>query len=366
MSLESQVMDMNEWMESSAPSNIALIKYMGKLDIKSESLKNRPTNSSLSWTLQHLRTYVRIRPRADLEADLWRPFVRDDLLPIELTETGLAKYLAFFAELKKEFKLKGFYEIESANNFPSDAGLASSASSFAALTKVAHAYSSKTLGHSTYTSKELSKISQKGSGSSCRSFFKTWSLWHQSGAEGIQLPIENLHHLVVVCDTKAKSVTSSQAHLRVSTSDLFKGRPERAEERLQALITSLRGQKWRDCFQICWSEFWDMHNLFHTSKPPFMYMSDMTMKALHSLLKFWQDHDDGPLITMDAGSHIHLLFREDQTELLENVRRAFSPYFKVWGETDFALPPDFDPNEGMTKTVSVVRTLAAATDPEDQ
>ena len=40
---------------ASAPANIALIKYMGKTDV----LSNRPTNSSLSWTLGHLQTFVR-------------------------------------------------------------------------------------------------------------------------------------------------------------------------------------------------------------------------------------------------------------------------------------------------------------------
>ena len=182
------------WVESSAPSNIALIKYMGKVDSRSgshtatqsaltnaatvtEYSRNRPTNSSLSWTLQHLRTFVRVRPlqSEDAEADVWQPFVRSDLLVMELTEFGLAKYLNFFAELKKEFKLKGFFEIESGNNFPADAGLASSASSFAALTMVAHEVYKKNGGQSVYTAKELAKISQKGSGSSCRSFFKTWS-----------------------------------------------------------------------------------------------------------------------------------------------------------------------------------------------
>jgi diphosphomevalonate decarboxylase len=333
------------WTQSSAPSNIALIKYMGKIETRSSnysetnvatvtqhSPRNKPTNSSLSWTLQHLRTFVRIRPNTALENDVWRPFVRNDLLHMELSEVGLEKYLNFFTELKKEFKLKDCFEIESANNFPADAGLASSASSFAALTMAAHDFYTQTTGHSIYTPKELAKISQRGSGSSCRSFFKNWALWHATGAEAINLPFENLQHVVVICDDKKKAVTSSEAHKRVLTSDLFKGRPERAEERLQSLITKMRAKDWKGCFYVCWNEFWDMHTLFHTSNPPFIYMSDQTMKALNSLLKLWQDYGDGPLVTMDAGSHIHLLFRDDQTELKNNVIQAFAPHFKLWTE----------------------------------
>ena len=48
---------MSKWV-ASAPSNIALIKYMGKTDEQD----NRPTNRSLSYTLNHLRTTVELTP----------------------------------------------------------------------------------------------------------------------------------------------------------------------------------------------------------------------------------------------------------------------------------------------------------------
>ena len=67
------------WIETSAPSNIALIKYMGK----SDSAVNRPTNASLSWTLENLRTYVRIQKCETLTSDQWSAFQRNDLRPIE-------------------------------------------------------------------------------------------------------------------------------------------------------------------------------------------------------------------------------------------------------------------------------------------
>jgi len=115
--------------QSSAPSNIALIKYMGKTD----STNNRPTNSSLSFTLDNLRTFVEITP-LDSERDQWEALAGEDLLPVELSEKGRARFLAHFAFLKLEWGLEGHYQIRSASNFPSDCGLASSASSFAALT----------------------------------------------------------------------------------------------------------------------------------------------------------------------------------------------------------------------------------------
>jgi diphosphomevalonate decarboxylase len=301
------------WIEASAPSNIALIKYMGKID----SHSNKPTNVSISYTLDDLKTFVRIKKIESLTEDIWSPYERSDLMPIQLTEKGRNKFLHFFKLLKKEFRLKDFYQIESANNFPSDCGLASSASSFAALTKCAHEIylnegQSTTLKVNPYTAKELSKFSQKGSGSSCRSFFTPWGLWHESGAEEIKLNVSHLKHMVILCDESIKTVSSSEAHAKVLASDLFKGRPERANIRFQELVSSLRKtddvnhSEWRNIFNICWNEFWDMHALFHTSRPPFMYMNAQSQKALTDILNFWEKSGDGPVVTMDAGSNIHL------------------------------------------------------------
>lgn len=318
----------NIWIEASAPSNIALIKYMGKTD----TVNNRPTNSSLSWTLNNLRTYVRIRQNKEITSDQWSPFVRNDLRPIELSDKGKQKFLDFFAKLKIQFKLDGFFEIESANNFPSDCGLASSASSFAALTLVAHQFAG-----ARYLPKELAKISQKGSGSSCRSFFSPWSLWHEQGAEEIQLPIKELKHMVILCDETKKTVSSSQAHVQVLTSDLFKGRPERAAERLQKLVTALRKpeNKWRHIFEICWNEFWDMHMLFHTSIPAFMYINGDGFSALSEILEMWNQDGDGPLVTMDAGSNIHLLFRMDQPDKYLIYKHRFGEKFNLWTDDGY-------------------------------
>lgn len=321
------------WIEASAPSNIALIKYMGKSDPKS----NRPTNSSLSYSLEKLRSFVRIQQNENLSQDQWKPFERIDLRPIKLSEKGLAKFLGHFEMLKKEFKINGLFEIESANNFPSDCGLASSASSFAALTMAAHDWSLKnTPGNPIpYRAKELSKLSQKGSGSSCRSFFSPWALWHQDGAEAMQFPYPYLKHQVILCDEKVKGVSSSEAHLRVLTSDFFKGRPERAEERLKHLVQALREQSWSQAYQLTWSEFWDMHVLFHTSAPPFLYMNDLSIKILSELNERWNLKKDGPLITMDAGSNIHLLYRSDQKAEYYEVINQFRGIAAIWTDEGY-------------------------------
>ncbi len=313
---------------------------------KTDPISNKPTNVSISYTLDELRTYVRMQKIETLSEDVWAPFELSDLMPIRLSEKGTAKFLNFFQLLKKEFRLKGFYQIESANNFPSDCGLASSASSFAALTQCAHEVyldenKTSNIRPHPYTAKELSKFSQKGSGSSCRSFFSPWGLWHESGAEEIKLNVSDLKHMVILCDESIKSVSSSDAHTKVLTSDLFKGRPERAAVRFQELASALRktddalNTQWKIVFGICWNEFWDMHTLFHTSRPPFMYMNSGSQKALADILNFWEKSGDGPIVTMDAGSNIHLLFRNDQMDLYEYYINYFTNDFNLWTKNGY-------------------------------
>lgn len=314
------------WCVTSAPSNIALIKYMGKMD----SVNNRPTNSSLSWTLNSLRSFVRIKKNNQLKEDSWSALVDNELKPIRLSETGTKKFLNFFLNLKKEFGLDDFFEIQSANNFPSDCGLASSASSFAALTKVVYKYARTCTDYPEKSDLEIALISKAGSGSSCRSFFSPWAEWSKDQVNAVDIPYKNLSHMVILCDETVKAVSSSQAHQLVLTSDLFPGRIERAEKRLVDLKIAFKSKNWNSAVDICWNEFWDMHNLFHTSKPAFQYMNGDCMNALNKLLALKNDNKESPLITMDAGSNIHLLFNEDQTDLYKKYQSEFSKSYKLW------------------------------------
>lgn len=295
-----------------APSNIALIKYMGK------SQGNRPANPSISYTLDHLISEVRIEEREG--GDGWLPLKLEGHTP-EISDKGQGRFLDFFAELKREFHITGFFSISSGNNFPSDCGLASSASSFAALTKAAFEVAKDRGQTRGMTDIELSRLTRRGSGSSCRSLFTPWAIWHGEGAEPIELPVGRLLHMVAVVDAGKKEVSSSEAHARVAKSSLFADRTLRAEKRLGELITSFRAGDWRSAYEICWQEFWDMHALFETSAPPFGYMTPGSLQVLEAARRQWDQCGDGPIVTMDAGPNVHFLYRLDQTAQAEKLRR---------------------------------------------
>jgi diphosphomevalonate decarboxylase len=81
--------------------------------------------------------------------------------------------------------------------------------------------------------------------------------------------------------------------------------------------------------QIVWDEFIDMHRLFETSQPAFSYMTDASKKVLEDCQGMWNKWQDGPLVTMDAGANVHMLFRNDQKKHFENYREHFKSQFKT-------------------------------------
>jgi diphosphomevalonate decarboxylase len=304
--------------KASAPSNIALIKYMGKSDFT----QNIPSNSSLSYTLENLRTFVEI-DRIEGGQDQWKPLVQSGCLSAIFSQKGQERFLKHFKKLKAAYEVKENFQIKSANNFPSDSGMASSASSFAALTMGADiAFSS--LGYKNKSGKTLYQLSREGSGSSCRSFFSPWAIWNNTEVFAPDIPIKNLLHDVVIVDTKIKEVSSGDAHKRIETSPHNEGRAERAETRLEDLLIALNTKNWKGAYNIVWDEFMDMHELFETSVPLFCYRTEKSYVVMQMARQFWTDNKDGPLVTMDAGPNVHLLWREDQDLLRDQLKAAFS------------------------------------------
>ena len=291
-----------------APSNLALIKYAGK-----KNNSNIPLNASLSYTLSDMVSQVRITPSTGKE-DSWKPLKDDKYLPLKLSPFAVKKFLNFFTFLKKTFQTPGFYVVESANNFPAEAGCASSASSFCALTKSAHlmalSCSSDPEQVKRFSSSCLSVLSRQGSGSSCRSFFSPWALWEEEGARPLKLPFSRLKHHVISAEFKSKKVSSSKAHQEIVKSPAFKGRGDRAKKRLSALLSALKQKDWKACFEITWDEFQDLHHLYESAG--IFYRNKKSHQILDTVKTFWEKEKDGPLVTMDAGSCVHLLYRPDQ------------------------------------------------------
>jgi diphosphomevalonate decarboxylase len=336
-------------------SNIALIKYMGK---KAQSFdeqetkknpfsKNRPTNASLSYTLPNLFSTVELELRKDSVAfDSWEPLktsgnsinerreMRSDAKSFSLSEKSQMRFLSHFQFLKMQHNISKSFIIRSNNSFPQGCGLASSASSFAALTLAFFEYLKIETGKE-FDLAYRAHMSSLGSGSSGRSFFGPWSIWSDKGFTQWSPKSQNfleLNHLAVVIESVEKKISSSEAHKKVISSLLFEGRPQRAEMRLSQLLESLEFANWRNVFELAWAEFWDMHALFETSSPSFGYMNEGSLWTLKLIRDLWEVKGDGPIVTMDAGPNIHLLFRNDQHEMKAELSKKIMERFQIIGE----------------------------------
>ncbi|MDX2346373.1 MAG: diphosphomevalonate decarboxylase [Legionella sp.] len=299
-----------------APANIALIKYMGK----APGNQNIPLNASLSYTLPHLLTHVELEENT-LQQDTWEPLTQQaSYIPHVFSEKAQTRFLNHLRLIKQQFACDTYFTIRSANNFPHGTGLASSASSFAALTQAAIKACAACTNTSIPSITEQARLSRIGSGSSCRSFFEPWAIWDETSVKSITLPYPKLIHQVILVEQAEKKVSSSEAHQRVSRLPEYPARKIRAEKNLTALIHALQNQAWDEAHQITWREFQDMHALFSASEPAFSYITPETQQLLDMLQQAFKQQD-GPLITMDAGPNIHLLYRPDQIQLANTFKQ---------------------------------------------
>jgi diphosphomevalonate decarboxylase len=147
---------------ATAHPNIALIKYWGKRNIP----LNLPSTSSLSVTLDTFQTVTTVTWGTDSDS---------------LTVNGSAvaapaarRALDFLSLIDPR---RPPCAIVSSNNFPTAAGLASSASAFAALALAGTAAAGQS-----HTPTALSRLARQGSGSACRSLWGGWVLWDRGEA----------------------------------------------------------------------------------------------------------------------------------------------------------------------------------------
>ncbi len=183
-----------------ACANIALVKYWGKRD----AALNLPAAGSLSLTLAGLETTTTVRFAA----------APADTLVIDGAVAGEKALLKAQRVLDLVRARAGLGAtpalVESANGFPTGAGLASSASGLAALTVAAARAAGLALAP-----EELSRLARVGSGSACRSLFGGFVEWSAGiapdGSDSHARPVAPPEHwdlrvLVAVVQAEAKAV----------------------------------------------------------------------------------------------------------------------------------------------------------------
>jgi diphosphomevalonate decarboxylase len=313
----------NPFIRVFAPVNIAWIKYMGK-----ES--GQPTNSSLSLTLATLGTHTSMKVEAESPSLCfeWDPSGYVPPMAGQKKAEDFLKHEAIWSELLTQFGFhytlpKAQVLIHTHNNVPAGTGIATSASAFAALTLAWSAilagdrkkeWIEKFKSGDPRLRIAMAKVAAKGSGSSCRSLDGPWVEWNPNqGISVIDGCAAEWIDFIFVIESGPKEVPSSEAHVRVKSSPLFQGRTQRAEDRLHELKTRLKNNPSEipKIQRLVLEEAMDMHELFHTSEPPFKYMNEQS----HEIVDCFKNTESQlvaevpsfhGVVTLDAGANVHL------------------------------------------------------------
>ncbi len=294
---------------SKAHSNIAVLKYWGKTD---EELII-PTKSSLSFTLSSLWTETEVTAEKGEGFDLTLNNRKATEKENERIHTFLAKLANYYPEVKEHH-----FTIISKNNFPTAAGMASSASGFAALVKALF----KELNIS-LTDDELSKFARLGSGSACRSIHGGVVLWHKgtdhdsSYAEQL-FPADHwpdLRIVYVLNNEAEKKIRSREAmRLSVETSPFYGFWTAYEESQLLPDLKEAIKYKDFDFFGHLTMEASDnMHAVCLSTKPSIAYLSDKSRDIVELVNSL---NTDGTKVayTFDAGPNPALFTLEEHLD----------------------------------------------------
>jgi diphosphomevalonate decarboxylase len=300
--------------EAFAHVNIALAKYWGKRD---EAL-HLPVTDSFSACLA-LGTQTSISKASDADS-FW---LNDVTLDPSSVFSGRLKEFLDLVRPDPSF----FFCIQTKNQVPTAAGLASSASGFAALTLALNSFFGWNLAP-----QKLSCLARLGSGSACRSVFPGFALWHkgekQDGSDSYAEPFpdkwEELAMGIFFLSTKEKELDSRAAMMRSQkTSPYYPLWPDLVKRNLVDITQGIKTKDFSRFGQALEQNALGMHALMHTATPPFSYY---TVETVSTMKRIWQARNEGLEIyfTMDAGPNIKAFFLKNDTSkilsLFESIR----------------------------------------------
>jgi diphosphomevalonate decarboxylase len=291
-------------MEASARAcaNIALAKYWGKADVK----RNIPAVPSISLTLDQLVTETRVRFDPSLASDLVRLDGR------RATEAETDRVVAMLDRIRRRAGLRLNAQVSSHNHFPTAAGLASSASGFAAL-----AASASAAAGIRFNARRLSALARASSASAARSIYGGFVELPAGGRGDAELaarPIAppghwNVRLVVALTDPGKKKVGSTEGMERSRKTspyyDAWLGQAPKWSRKIKSAI------KERDLDTL--GEAMEQSTLgFHccaiTSAPPIFYWAPATLSAL-ATVRGLRERGVSAWATMDAGPHVKALCR---------------------------------------------------------
>lgn len=298
---------------------------------------NLPLNDSLSATLSsdqmNSKTTVMISPNFE-EDRLWLNGKEESCISprVQACLKEIRKRASEKHKGKNDFGT-GLWKahICSENNFPTAAGLASSASGYACLvTALAKAY--KVEG-------DYSIIARLGSGSACRSVIGGFVRWHkgnqEDGSDSFASQIVPATHwpsirilILVVNDARKKIGSTPGMQRSVETSELLKHRASHVvPQRIEQMIKAIKNHDFETFAEVTMKDSNQLHSFCLDTYPPAVYMNDVS----HSIVDFVHSYNklkgaNKLAYTFDAGPNACLFLQEeDVAEVVAAVKQVFPP-----------------------------------------
>jgi len=281
-----------------AHPNIAFIKYWGLAD----EARRIPANGSISLNIGCLATKTTVHFDPQFAADTLT------LNGEPITGQSLARVQHFMDRIRRLADHSIYAQITSENNFPVGAGVASSASGFAALALAGTAALGLDL-----TERQLSNLASYGSGSACRSVpggFVEWRVDSQSNdsyAKSIA-PADHwdLVDCVAILSEQHKPVGSEAGMRTAVTSPFQEVRVMDADRRLKLCREAILERDFSALAQVTELDSNMMHAVMMTSDPPLYYWHPQSL-AIMKAVKSWQAEGMHVTFTLDAGPNVHVI-----------------------------------------------------------
>lgn len=301
-------------------ANIAFIKYWGRRD---HALR-LPLNSSISMNLDAATTTTTVAFEPALAADSLT------ILDADTTEAAARRVFEHLDRIRDLAEITTRARVVSRNSFPMGAGIASSASAFAALTVAGCAAAGLSLDE-----RALTILARLGSGSACRSIPAGFVEWHAgessatSFAEQIAPPEHwDLCDLIAIVQTQHKEVASSKGHERADPSPFAAARVAAAERGLPIVRRAILQHDFEALGEETEQEAIRMHAVAMTSQPSVIYWSPETVRIMHAV-RAWRAEGLPAYFTIDAGANVHVLCLGADADEVAGRLRALDGVQKV-------------------------------------
>ena len=310
--LSGHTSSINEKAIAFAPANIALVKYWGKRDSK----LNLPVTDSLSIDLGNLGTETTIEYSPDGQDTVilnGNKLAQDDPFAVKVIN-----FVDLFrSALNQAATDRPALTITTNNNIPTGAGVASSASGFAALTKALDQFFGLALA-----GRELSLLANLGSGSASRSIFKGFVYRHAgTDSDGMDSYSEPLPYTwpelkigLITVSAKAKRVSSRDGMERtVATSPLYKKWPDQVKNDMAKMLSAIKAKDFGLLGATAESNALAMHECMRAATPPLNYFEPET-EAIISKVQELRREGLPLYLTIDAGPNVKLLYLNKDEE----------------------------------------------------